>query len=212
MKAEQEGNSKELESLKAELIDKNNESSNADESHKKALNDIEELGRKLLETNSAAADSEAKLKAEIKSLKQQLQDAEKKAIMEEPSTDVSKDVSDKEQELQTKTTEYNHLLEAYNQYVVAYDQLNSAYAELQQQAAQSQETGQLKQALADKDVEITALKEQVEAKEKELVDKTCTVAKMNITSALAAQMKKKEEVPEQKPVEEPAEEVAWTEE
>merc|ERR1712131_207727 len=51
---------------------------------------------------------------------------------------------------------------------------------------------QLQQEIKDKDAEIESLKTLVNEKEKELVEKTAIVAKMSISSALSAQMTKKE--------------------
>ena len=44
--------------------------------------------------------------------------------------------------------------------------------------------------ILEKDREIQSLKQQVEIKEKELVDKTCAVAKLSIGSALSSQLSK----------------------
>merc|ERR1719232_1843885 len=64
----------------------------------------------------------------------------------------------------------------------------------------------LQRIIMEKDGEIQRLKQQVELKEKELVDKTCTVAKLSIGSALSSQLSKSLQVMKQtsteiKPVE-----------
>merc|ERR1719234_1488081 len=127
-----------------------------------------------------AADTEEVMKAEIQILQAKLEAAPKEVTVPQDE--------DKEELLQNKITEYNTLLEAYNQYVAAYDNLNAEYGKLQQTLTSS---------------------ENVEDKEKELVDKTCAVAKMSISSALASQMKPKAEpVP---PAEDPVAETSWSE-
>jgi len=126
----------------------------------------------------------------------------------------------KTKEMEGKALEYNTLLEAYNQYVAAYDHLNTEFANLQGQskASSAEPSGQdeldktiksieeLQNLVVEKDAKIEELKHQVESKEKELVDKTCTVAKLSIGSALSSQLSKSLQVIKQtstevKPVE-----------
>jgi len=132
----------------------------------------------------------------------------------------------KVKEIEGKSLEYNTLLEAYNQYVVAYDHLNNEFANLQSQSKVSslevdsenaskreQELNEkdksieeLQKLVAEKDVQMEELKQQVESKEKELVEKTCAVAKLSIGSALSSQLSKSLQVIKQtstevKPVE-----------
>ena len=167
-------NSDQLENLKQELEG----ISGVKELYSKALSDIEDLDRQLVQNNMMAADNEAKLKAEIEFLQAKLKQEVNDSSSLKEETDTQTNHEDKERLLQNKITEYNILQEAYNQYVLS------------------------------KEAEIQSLKEKVKANEKELVDKTCAVAKMRISSALAAQMKP---AAEPVPHSESVAEMSWSE-
>merc|ERR1719206_54007 len=174
-----------------------------EERYKNSLQNISDLERQLVQADMNAEATEIKLKEEIEV---------------------------KCKELEGKSLEYNTLLEAYNQYVVAYDHLNNEYASLQVKSGETMVTDNssnsntlsdshqdelkekakmvkdLQRIIMEKDGEIQRLKQQVELKEKELVDKTCTVAKLSIGSALSSQLSKSLQVMKQtsteiKPVE-----------
>eukprot|EP00092_Neocalanus_flemingeri_P001893 GFUD01002020.1.p1 GENE.GFUD01002020.1~~GFUD01002020.1.p1 ORF type:complete len:4147 (-),score=1483.97 GFUD01002020.1:293-12733(-) len=124
--------------------------------------------------------------------------------------------------MEAKALEYNTLLEAYNQYVVAYDYLNKEVSDLKSQSInfpsqddssceqqgtlyeKEQELDEknksiedLQQNLMEKDTLIEDLKQQVDLKEKELVEKTCALAKKSISSALSSQLSKSLQVVKQ---------------
>merc|ERR1711915_694329 len=101
----------------------------------------------------------------------------------------------------------NTLYEAYNQYVVAYEHLNNEYAnvkrqleEIPSQSGSTEDTRsidlsrhqdlesknkEIQILLDNRDSQIEDLRQKLAEKEKELIDKTCTVAKLSIGSALS---------------------------
>jgi len=141
---------------------------------------------------------------------------------------LTEELDGKVMEMEGKALEYNTLLEAYNQYVVAYDFINNEFTTLKNQSSylpaqeaanadqqrnnqpekeqeendENQSIVELQTLLLEKETIITELRQQVDLKEKELVEKTCAVAKMNISSALSKSLQViKQTSTEVKPVE-----------
>jgi len=199
-----------------------------EERYQSSLQKVKDLEKKLVESSSTGEEREERYKSDLQQLQQSISTGEEREVLlkselEERQKQISelqqsqeacRETQSETSESESKAAEYETLLEAYNQYVVAYDYLNTEYGKLQLQLQQPSHSSISDQQAAvdsfqvqlqEKEAEVSALKQAVESKEKELVEKTATVAKLSLSSALAAQMSR----PEKEKEEEEKEEEGW---
>ena len=196
------------EQLERKLVEAKSSVEETEERYQSCIQEQKQLEEKLVEANCSIEKMEERYQVCLLQHQQASAAAEERERLLKSDIESSqKQITELQQSLESstskegpleppRTAEYESLLEAYNQYAVAYDYLNTEYAKLQAQLQQSSQTPAVDQLsvealqvqLQERDTEILSLKQEVESKEKELVEKTATVAKMSISSALAGPM------------------------